>query len=148
MFYDFLVQRAALAECRLDTVEVPAIADGEALLRIDGYALTANNITYGVAGDMLGYWRFFPAAGVWGRLPVWGIASVVASNVAAVAPGSRYYGYYPMASHLRVTPGKVTPAGFADHAAHRRELPPVYNHYALMTDATGFPAAQDRQQMV
>jgi hypothetical protein len=148
MSYDFLVRRTALAECRLDELATPGSADGEVLLRIDRYALTANNITYGVVGDMLGYWRFFPAEGEWGRIPVWGIGTVVASTVDAISPGSRYYGYYPMAGHLLVTPGKVTPAGFADHAVHRRELPPVYNHYALMTDATGFPACQDNQQMV
>ena len=32
------------------------------LLAIDRFALTANNITYCVSGDMLGYWRFLPMA--------------------------------------------------------------------------------------
>ena len=101
-----------------------------------------------VFGDMLGYWKFFPAQGDWGRIPVWGIGTVIDSSASAVQRGSRYYGYFPMSGHLLVTPGKVTPAGFVDRSEHRHELPPVYNHYALMSDATGFPARQDNQQMV
>ena len=36
---------------------------GQVLLRIDRFALTANNVTYGVAGDQIGYWQFFPPSG-------------------------------------------------------------------------------------
>ncbi|MEM7135677.1 MAG: DUF2855 family protein [Myxococcota bacterium] len=39
------------------------------VFRVDRYALTANNISYATAGDMIGYWRFFPAEEGWGRLP-------------------------------------------------------------------------------
>jgi len=146
--YDFLVNRTDLSVCRIESVATPQIGAGEALLRVDRFALTANNITYGVAGDMLGYWKFFGAPGAWGRIPVWGIGTVIASNSQGLVPGGRYYGYYPMSGHLPVTPGHVTPLGFVDHALHRRELPSVYNHYALMSDATGFPQRQDNQQMV
>jgi len=34
----------------------------EVLLKIDRFAFTANNVTYGVAGDQIGYWQFFPPA--------------------------------------------------------------------------------------
>jgi len=146
--YDFLVKRTDLSECRIETVAIPVIGAGEALLRVDRFALTANNITYGVAGDLLGYWKFFVAPAAWGRIPVWGTGTIIASNAPGIVRGSRYYGYYPMSGHLPVVPGNVTPLGFADHAAHRRELPPVYNHYALMSEATGFPERQDNQQMV
>jgi hypothetical protein len=62
--YSFEVARAALGTTRV--IEVPALATlspaaGEAVLTVDKFALTANNITYGVAGDMIGYWQFFPA---------------------------------------------------------------------------------------
>ena len=50
------------------------------LLAIDKFALTANNITYGITGDILGYWQFFPTQKPWGRLPVMGFAQVVRSN--------------------------------------------------------------------
>src|SRR5262245_27299730 len=58
--------------------------EGAVLVRVDTFALTANNVTYGVAGDMLGYWRFFPAADTWGRIPVWGFGDVVRSHQPAL----------------------------------------------------------------
>lgn len=146
--YDFLVKRTDLAECRVEAVETPPIGPGEVLFRVDSYALTANNITYGVAGDLIGYWRFFPAEGEWGRIPVWGIGTVLASNVEGIGVGNRYYGYFPMSGHLVVTPGQSRPHGFADHSIQRQDLPPVYNQYSLMTDELGFPAPYDNHQMI
>jgi hypothetical protein len=146
--YDFLVKRDDLTTCSVEPASEPTIAPGEALLRVERFGLTANNITYGVAGDLIGYWRFFPAAGEWGRIPVWGIGTVSASTVQGVAEGSRYFGYFPMSGHLVVAPRKAGPGGFADGIIHRRELPPVYNQYSLMTEALGFPAAQDNHQVI
>jgi hypothetical protein len=49
-----------------------ALAEGEARLRIDGFALTANNITYAAFGDAMKYWEFFPTGdAAWGNIPVW-----------------------------------------------------------------------------
>ncbi len=31
-------------------------------LRVDAFGFTANNITYAAAGDLIGYWTFFPAS--------------------------------------------------------------------------------------
>jgi hypothetical protein len=146
--YDFLVKRNDLTACSVEPASEPPIAPGEVLLRVERFGLTANNITYGVAGDLIGYWRFFPAPGDWGRIPAWGIGTVSASTVEAVAEGGRYFGYFPMSGHLVVSPAKAGPAGFADDVAHRRELPPVYNQYSLMTEALGFPAGQDNHQVI
>jgi hypothetical protein len=59
------------------------LVDNEVILKVDKFALTANNITYGITGDTLGYWRFFPTQtpsresksldSQWGRLPVMGL---------------------------------------------------------------------------
>jgi len=104
---------------------------GTVLVRIDSFALTANNVTYGAVGDLIGYWRFFPAADDgWGRIPVWGHGEVVASACDGVVPGERLYGYWPMSSHLVLAPVDVRPDGFADGTAHRADLPPVYNRYS------------------
>ena len=48
---------------RMRALETPArpLQPGEARLRIDRFGLTANNITYAVFGDAMGYWQFFPA---------------------------------------------------------------------------------------
>ena len=36
--------------------------DGEISVKIERFAFTANNVTYGVAGETIGYWQFFPAS--------------------------------------------------------------------------------------
>ena len=36
------------------------LADGELRLRIERFALTANNITYAAFGEAMRYWDFFP----------------------------------------------------------------------------------------
>ncbi|HMG27775.1 MAG TPA: DUF2855 family protein, partial [Acidimicrobiia bacterium] len=73
---DFEVERADVRECRVVDTDPPPLAPGQALLRIDAFALTANNITYAVTGSALRYWDFFPSSEpeVWGRVPVWGFA--------------------------------------------------------------------------
>ena len=54
---------------------MPPLSDGEVLARIDRFALTANNVTYGVMGERIGYWKFFPVeAEEDGIIPVWGFA--------------------------------------------------------------------------
>ena len=70
-----------------------------------------------------------PAPAPNGRVPVWGFADVVVSKCADVAVGERIWGYYPVASHLVVTPVRINARGFVDGAAHRAGLPPVYNQY-------------------
>ncbi len=103
---------------------------GSVLFRIDNFGLTANNVTYAVVGDLMGYWRFFPTSGdSWGRVPVWGFAEVEASSHGDVADGERYFGYWPMSSHVLLEPVGVGPQGFTDGAAHRADLSPIYNRY-------------------
>ena len=127
----FEVRRDDLRATRFAEIEPARLdpADGEALLRVDRFAFTANNITYAVAGDQLAYWNFFPADPGWGRVPVWGFADVVASRCAGVREGARFYGYYPMATHLAVQPVKANEAGFIDGAAHRAAMAGAYNQY-------------------
>ena len=151
MPYSFEVNRTDLGNTR--QIELPdsaelELAEGEAIVRVDRFALTANNITYGVAGDLIGYWQFFPAEGEWGRIPVWGIGTVARSNHPALPEGQRFYGYYPMSSYLQVKAERIGPRGFSDAAAHRAALPPVYNQYALMTPENGFDPRFDDHQMV
>lgn len=128
----FLVARDDLRRVRIatdDGAPVP-LDEGEARLRIDGFALTSNNITYGAFGESMHYWDFFPSGpDGWGSIPVWGYAEVSASKVEGVAPGERFYGFLPMASEVSLRPVRVGAAGFVDGAAHRRGLPAVYNRY-------------------
>ena len=126
---DFIVNRANLRDGKFVTTQLPELKQGQVLLHVDKFALTANNITYGAAGDSIGYWKFFPASDGWGRIPVWGYADVVASKNEALPVGERVYGYLPISTHAIVDAAKITPMTFIDGAAHRAALPPVYNQY-------------------
>lgn len=127
---DFLVNKTDWARHRFEEAPTPEIADGQVLFRVDRFAFTANNISYAVAGDMLGYWRFFLAPEGWGRIPVMGFADVVDSKHADVAVGTRCFGFYPMSRHLVIEPCSAKPAGIVDGASHREGLAPAYNTYS------------------
>ena len=96
------------------------LQNAEVLIEIDRFALTANNISYASAGDLLGYWSFFPAEDNWGRIPVMGYGNVVASAHPDIAVGERLWGFYPMGSYLLVEAGKVNEHAFSDVSEHRK----------------------------
>ena len=151
---DFLVKRDELRRCRIAPAALPGEAelpDGEVLLRVDRFAFTANNVTYAAFGDAMSYWNFFPVAAGdegWGRIPVWGFGDVVWSKHPAIAPGERFYGYFPMSTHLVAAPERASAAGFFDGAAHRRELHAVYNGYLRTTTDPAYEAAAEDAQML
>jgi hypothetical protein len=126
---DFLIRRADLRDCRVVEATSPAPARGQALLRVDSFGLTANNVTYAVMGEAMRYWDFFPAGEGWGRMPVWGFAEVQMSEADGVVAGTRVYGYLPPSSHLLVEPVAVERGGFVDGSAHRARLPSAYQRY-------------------
>tara|TARA_R110002110_G_scaffold415765_3_gene655333 strand:- start:101622 stop:102731 length:1110 start_codon:yes stop_codon:yes gene_type:complete len=109
---------------------VTSLAANEVLFEIDRLALTSNNISYAAYGDELGYWRFFPADDEgWGRIPAMGWASVAASAHPDVRVGERVWGFFPMATHLKVLAGNVSAGHFQDISAHRADLAPIYSRF-------------------
>jgi hypothetical protein len=121
------VRPDALAETRL-TAESLEPADGQALLRVLRFGCTANNVTYALLGDTLGFGRFFPASVGWTRVPAWGVAEVVATRTDTVREGERFFGFCPMAAEMLLTP-RAAPFGVVDVAEHRASLMPAYNAY-------------------
>src|SRR5262245_5260955 len=114
---DFVVGRDNLRRCKFMPAgesDETELGPGQVLLEVDCFAFTANNVTYAVAGDMMAYWNFFPAAHGWGRVPVWGFGKVARSRHDGVAEGQRVYGYLPMSTHVIVRPDRVGPGGFVD----------------------------------
>jgi hypothetical protein len=117
---DFEVRRDDWRQHRfVETPLAPDLAPGRVRLRVDRFALTSNNVTYALAGDLLGYWSFFPAEAGWGRVPAMGYADVVASRHPQVREGERVFGFFPMGSHLEVEADDAGGAHFLDAAAHR-----------------------------
>ncbi len=145
---DFLVNRDDLRECRVAESSAPEIDSGQALLRVESFGLTANNVTYAVFGDAMSYWDFFPAADGWGRLPLWGFAEVERSEAEGVEPGARLYGYLPSSSHLVVTPTRASDSGFVDGSPHRAALPSVYQRYAATAADPFYSADSEEMQML
>jgi len=145
---DIEVDRRDLTATRVVERPLPELAAGEVLLRVDRFALTANNVTYALLGDGLRYWTFFPADDGWGRLPVWGLADVTASNQPGVEPGQRFYGYYPMGSHLIVRAGRVAEHGFVDTSPHRAALSRTYNSYRRVDNDPDWDPRRDDEQVL
>lgn len=130
----FQVNREDLRKTRFLDETATALEDGQLRFAVERFALTANNITYGVAGDMIGYWNFFPAEAPWGRIPVWGVARVEESKAEGVTAGDRFFGYFPMSTHLEIRPGELTERGLVDTSEHRAALPPIYNRYERLPE--------------
>jgi len=136
----FEVAKNELSNTRVVALNIEQpLAENEVLLRIDKFALTANNISYGITGETLGYWRFFPSENdpqqtQWGRLPVMGFADVVSSNNEDIKVGERVWGFMPMATHLTITAGNLSKAGFSDVSPCREGLSPVYSRFDRVSE--------------
>ena len=150
------VVRNEITTSRVVSRPPQALLDGQARLRVDRFALTSNNITYAAFGDGLRYWDFFPVpAGdsfddgrPWGRVPVWGYATVVESRSEHLAVGARAYGYLPMSDELVVEPGRRDDQGFTDVAEHRRPMAAAYNRYVFPEADPAYDRSFEPHQMV
>ena len=150
---DLEVDRQQLTTVRLVEAAPTQLRPGEARVRIRQFALTSNNITYAVFGDMMNYWDFFPANssadGIsWGRVPVWGFGDVVESTVNELAEGTRIYGYFPMSDELVIQPARFDDRGFSDVSAHRAPMAAAYNRYVFCDRDPAYDAAHEPHQMV
>ncbi len=152
----FQVDRSDPARTRVvdvDDAEFAArLGDGDVLVRVDRFGLSANNITYVVLGDRLGYWSFFPPEGAdangWGVMPVWGFGDVVESRAGDVAVGERLFGYFPPATHVVMRPEGGADRPVLDTAAHRADLPRGYNTYQRVPSMPGHDPAEDDLHML
>lgn len=100
------------------------------VLRLERAALTSNNVSYALSGDLLDYWGFFPTETGWGRLPVMGFGVVTASKHHDVAVGSRYFGFYPLGDH-HVVHAKATKGGFSDASPWREKHAAAYRAFEI-----------------
>ena len=146
---DFEVRRDDLGETRFVESDPPRLEPGQALLAVDSFGLSTNNITYAALGEAMRYWNFFPAPDEgWGRMPVWGFADV-AEGTDGLEQGTRVFGYLPPSTHLVVAPAGLGETGFLDASPHRAELPAVYNRYSLVEgDSTYDPRYEDQQMLL
>ena len=121
--------------------------EGEIIVEIESFAFTSNNVTYGVAGEMMGYWKFFPSTkdpeNIWGCIPMWGFAKIKHSNNEELKTGERLFGYFPASNILVMKPIKVSQKTFIDGQDHRKDLPPVYNNYIRLNNEDSYNKDND-----
>jgi len=144
----FEVSRDELSTNRLHALSPGTLRQDEIRVAIDRFALTANNITYGVVGERIGYWKFFPADAGWGVIPVWGFGVVTESSCPEVGTGERLYGFFPMGAELVMRPARVHADRFTDAADHRASLPLVYNAYARTGGEPHYEPDMDNERML
>ncbi len=142
------VRKSALTDAVLVESPLGPLADGAVRLAVESFSVTANNVTYAVVGDGFKYWDFFPAPEGFGIVPMWGHARVAESRHPEIAVGERVYGYLPMASHLDVRPGKVSPSGFLDTTDYRQPMSPVYNSYTRLAADPEHDPAREAERMI
>jgi hypothetical protein len=145
---DFLVAKDDLHRCRFAEPREIEPADGQALLAVERFGLTANNVTYAKFGEAMSYWSFFPAEEGWGRVPMWGFAAVAESRTPELPEGTRVYGYLPPSTELIVAPTHIGERGFIDASEHRAALPPAYNSYARVDADPVYDADHEEVQML
>ena len=143
----FQTLKSNLSKSRITNEHLEAINEGEILVNIESFAFTSNNVSYGVAGDTIGYWKFFPAAEdenkEWGFIPMWGFAEIIESNNAKLEIGERLFGYFPASDSLVLNPIKISDQSFSDGKKHRKDLPPVYNNYVRLFGEESYDPSMD-----
>ena len=136
------IDRTNIRSARLVESAPPAeLADGQVVLQLERAALTSNNVTYAVAGDMMDYWCFFPTQTGWGRLPVMGYGVVTASAHPEVPVGGRYFGFYPLGDH-HVVQASPSRNGFVDAAPYRAQHAMTYRSFERTEGAADDDAAE------
>ena len=133
----FEVNRQDIRDVRSVSASPLDLAPGQVRLSIERFAVTTNNITYAVAGDMLDYWGFFPAESPWGRVPVMGIGAVAESANPELKVGDQYFGFYPMADEV-VIDAQPSGTGFRDVGEHRANHAAVYIGFRNIAGDTTF----------
>ena len=146
---EFQTLKSDITKTRIFEVEIDSndLDNDEIIVQIETFSFTANNISYGVAGDSLGYWQFFPAKenidAKWGCIPMWGFAKVITSRNKKIQENERLFGYFPPSDYLKLKPAKITEQNFFDSVSHRRDLPIIYNNYLRLDGEIDYDESND-----
>eukprot|EP00977_Amphora_coffeiformis_P006791 scaffold1485_cov171-Amphora_coffeaeformis.AAC.30 len=65
---DFVVEKKDLTKTSVVPSPSISLKEGDVLIKIEKFAMTANNISYAATGGALKYWNFFPST-LGGRIP-------------------------------------------------------------------------------
>jgi len=145
------INRSNVQECNVEEFALPSqdqIIAGSVILKLIIFGLSTNNITYAVKGNEMGYWNFFPIDDQHSQLPVWGYGQVISSKHDNFNVGDKYYGYFPMASHIVVQPDNITPFGFVDSNPMRKGMHPIYDYYTDVRNDVTYKQEDEAMQVL
>lgn len=107
----------------------PRRPDG-VVLAVERFSVAANNLGYVLVNDVLKTLEAFPSPSAGrARIPVWGIATVVAADPSVVAVGTRVAGFLPMAERVAVRVA-ATDVGLLSVDDGRVDMLPIYRRLA------------------
>ena len=154
MTQTLLVNKNDFGDVTCVTAPLGDLEEGFIRCEVGPWALTANNVTYMVTGDRIGYWHYFdPSAyGIevdnHGRMPVWGYAKVIESQCEEVEVGKVIYGFLPITQSFDMKPERLSPMGFQDGNTHRKPLHSLYNRYSFVEADPSFGIHPDLQPIL
>ena len=132
--------RTHLVPCDERGLDQPPLGEGQVRVHISKLVVTANTVTYALAGKnkVLRYFDHFAVpegapSGV-AMSPCWGHGVVMDSKVASVPVGTRIHGYYPFSPtvDLSLKPESSkssSPTSFVDMTPRRKDLIAPYKVY-------------------
>jgi hypothetical protein len=136
--WDLVCRRDDLSVSEVRSATAPELQPGEVSLAVEKFGMTTNNATYARFGDdvVIAFWNAFPGPAGYGRVPVWGVATVEDSLHPDIEVGTRYFGFLPMGTHHVVAP-QLTAQGFFDATPVRDFLHPWYRSYQFLEGNEG-----------
>lgn len=128
--WELLVKRDDLGVTEVHRVTAPELDANQVELAVERSALSMNNVTYAhFGGPPLNFWNTFPTTdAAWGRLPVWGFATVTRTRHPDLTAGDRFFGLMPSSSHHVVEPARAL-RGFVDSTSDRHFPHPWYKTF-------------------
>jgi hypothetical protein len=144
----FIINKLDFRKSEFIEEDIEPLQENQALLKIEKFSFTANNISYVNLGESFGYWKFFPTKDGFGIPPVWGIATIIQSKNPDLKVGDTVYGFFPASTHLLIEANKVRPAGFTDTTPHRAKLPSLYNYYYLNQNDPFYKLEKENSELI
>jgi hypothetical protein len=121
-------------------------------------SLTANNLTYGRVGHLLGIWDIYPlppsippeyaSSEHFGRVGAWGYATVIESNVPEIEAFSQVFGLFPIGTlplDMEIQVNPHNPKQFFEISKQRESVMAIYNLYFLYPPVTQRTLPQQSQ---
>ncbi|MDF2829082.1 MAG: hypothetical protein K0R01_2365 [Mycobacterium sp.] len=113
---------------------LPPRRPGVVILAVERFSVAANNLGYVLVNDVLKTLEAFPSPSRdRARIPVWGIAEVVAADPTVAAVGTRVAGFLPMATRVAVR-AENTDIGLLSVDEGRVGMLPIYRRLVPLPD--------------